>query len=165
MEVPQIDIKALTSTSSSDTERQNVLIQIDDAMRNIGFMSVVNHGVPQEVIENAVHTAKRFFQLPPEIKMTIAPKHLNPNNSNTYRGYIPSSVFGKECWDIADPSRKVREDSTDFTTELNKFPEEMTNEQIISIEDYFTALHGLTTKLIKGIYEIFGADPTMVGSL
>ena len=153
MEVPQIDIKALTSTSSSDTERQNVLIQIDDAMRNIGFMSVVNHG------------AKRFFQLPPEIKMTIAPKHLNPSNSNTYRGYIPSSVFGKECWDIADPIRKVREDSTDFTTELNKFPEEMTNEQIISIEDYFTALHGLTTKLIKGIYEIFGADPTMVGSL
>ena len=38
--------------------------QVDDACRNIGFFTVVGHGVDQVVIDNAWTATKRFFDLP-----------------------------------------------------------------------------------------------------
>lgn len=125
-------------------------------------MSIINHGVPAELVVRMVKISKEFFHLPLETKMSIAPKHLNPSNKNTYRGYIPSSVFGKECLDIADPSRKMRDDLSDFTTEMNKIPEEMTKEKIKTIEEYFTALHRLVLVLIKAVFRIYGAGMNKV---
>ena len=45
---------------------------------------------------------KEFFYLPAEKKLESAVKKWNPINKNSYRGYFPSSVNGKEGLDIQD---------------------------------------------------------------
>jgi len=45
----------------------------------------------------------RFFALPSDEKMKFASKKWNPNNTNTYRGYFPASVNGKEGLDMGTP--------------------------------------------------------------
>lgn len=160
--VPEIDIGPLVRPDTSYEEQNAVLQQIDEAMRNIGFMSITNHGVSKELIERMMRTSKQFFYLSEDSKMSVAPRHLNPSNTNTYRGYIPSSVFGKECLDIGEPFRKFREDPSCFSTEMNKFPVDMTAGQIDIIDEYFTALHGLATTLVKSVFKIFGANLSQV---
>jgi isopenicillin N synthase-like dioxygenase len=38
--------------------------QVDDACRNIGFFTVVGHGVDKAVIDNAWNATRSFFDLP-----------------------------------------------------------------------------------------------------
>ena len=161
--VPEIDIAALVTENSTPEARQKVLDNIDDAMKNIGFMSIINHGVPKQLIERMEKTGKDFFYLPSDVKMSIASKKWNAENENRYRGYIPASVFGKECWDIADPCRVEREDPDCYLTEMNKYPDAVTESDRATITEYFTTLHKLTTKLVKAVYTIYGQDPNEVG--
>jgi len=47
--------------------------------------------------------AIRFFSQTPEQKHRYAVHKWNPANKNTYRGYFPSSVNGKEGLDMSSP--------------------------------------------------------------
>lgn len=161
--VPEIDIWALLSPTSTAEQQKEVLDKIDDAMRNIGFMSIINHGVPKELIQRMEKTGKDFFNLSHDEKMLIASKKWNPENKNRYRGYIPASVFGKECWDIADPSRVEREDPSCYLTEMNRYPPQVSERDRDTVAEYFTTLHELTTKLVKAVFTIYGLDPEEVG--
>jgi len=49
-----------------------VAAQIGDACRNVGFMYLVNHGVPQSLIDDVFAVSKRFFDLPLETKREVA---------------------------------------------------------------------------------------------
>jgi isopenicillin N synthase-like dioxygenase len=50
-----------------------------------------------------VAEAKRFFSQSPDEKLHYAVHKWNPSNKNTYRGYFPSSVNGKEGLDMSSP--------------------------------------------------------------
>jgi len=93
--IPEIDISALTSDAASEDSKRQVLDEIHTACKDIGFMSVVGHSVPLELIDRMERAGKKFFYLPKEDKMSIAPKKWNPDNSNKYRGYFPATVFGR----------------------------------------------------------------------
>ncbi len=92
-----IPVVALVAPTAVDDLRQ--------ACEEVGFLSVVGHGVPEEVVERAFATARRFFALPVEQKgfATLDSGVLN-------RGYDgfgsqkldPAATAGdlKEVWDI-----------------------------------------------------------------
>lgn len=51
--------------------------QLCDAAENVGFFSIVDHGITQKEIDNAFATSQAFFSLPDGVKATVA---WNPQN-------------------------------------------------------------------------------------
>lgn len=75
--IPVVDLGGKNETSIAD--------DIHLACRDTGFFYVVNHDIPQELIENQFLAAKRFFDLPLETKLGLHMK-----KSPTTAGYEPT---------------------------------------------------------------------------
>lgn len=65
-EVPIIDVSGLASPVLAD--RQRVGDELGRACEEVGFLSVIGHGVPEEIVDGAFAAARLFFGSPPEIK-------------------------------------------------------------------------------------------------
>lgn len=70
--IPTIDLAGLDSSSLED--RKRIAKEIYDACHRCGFFYVKNHGIPQQVADDAFVLLKRFFALDAETKMTA---HVN----------------------------------------------------------------------------------------
>jgi isopenicillin N synthase-like dioxygenase len=105
--VPVVDISA---------DPGAVGAELDEICRTTGFFQVTGHGVPGEIPERAWTTATRFFDLPPEDKLSVA----RPAPDYPY-GYIPlageslsQSIAGapppdlKEVFNAGPPARPAR---------------------------------------------------------
>ncbi|OZF42026.1 isopenicillin N synthase family oxygenase [Rhodococcus sp. 14-2470-1a] len=79
--VPVIDITAYTSAGTT-TERSEVSSQMDAACSTVGFVQILGHGIPQEVLSGLAGAVDAFFSLPLETK-----KRYRVDGTN--RGYSP----------------------------------------------------------------------------
>jgi isopenicillin N synthase-like dioxygenase len=78
--VPSIDITAYVTGSG---DRSAVAAAIDDAARTVGFMQILGHGIPDEVIDGLKSAMDDFFALDLDRKrLSVTPKGIN-------RGYSP----------------------------------------------------------------------------
>ncbi|MGW4637641.1 isopenicillin N synthase family dioxygenase [Sphaerisporangium sp. NPDC004334] len=68
--VPIIDLTPWFQGGAAD--RAQVAGQVDQALREIGFLLVTGHGVPPELRAGVRAAAKRFFALPEEVKRRYA---------------------------------------------------------------------------------------------
>ncbi|MBN9530079.1 MAG: isopenicillin N synthase family oxygenase [Alphaproteobacteria bacterium] len=68
--VPMIDVSPFLSGDPAG--KLAVARQIGDACRDIGFLTIVGHGVPDALIQATYDTAKAFFDLPEEEKNKVA---------------------------------------------------------------------------------------------
>jgi len=107
--IPVIDIAPLLDGN----DKHAVAKQIREALSNIGFMYVKNHGIDRDFVDSVFDIARRFFDLPMEQKMKL---HISKSDV-ALRGYI--EPFGentdpgktkdlKECFDIG-PDREAIE--------------------------------------------------------
>ncbi len=80
-EIPAVDFGAFLHGGAA--ERKRIALEIGRACRDIGFFYIVNHGVPQELIDGVFAEAKRFFDLPPERKAEIT-----IDKSRCHRGWF-----------------------------------------------------------------------------
>jgi len=85
--VPIIDISALSGDDAAG--RRSVAQEIGRACEKIGFFVVVNHGIPQEVVDNAWNKTLAFFDMPLDEKK----KFISEDESKNPYGY---SVLGGE---------------------------------------------------------------------
>eukprot|EP01027_Heterolobosea_sp_BB2_P020037 GEZU01028246.1.p1 GENE.GEZU01028246.1~~GEZU01028246.1.p1 ORF type:complete len:358 (+),score=103.92 GEZU01028246.1:60-1076(+) len=83
-EVPVVDLSHFYDASLRDT----FVRQLGEAIQSCGFVRVVNHDVPQELVEQVYSVGRKFFALPEEVK---AKYHCKYGNGN--RGWAP---FGME---------------------------------------------------------------------
>ena len=67
--VPIIDISAFHK--GSPEEKQQVVTEVEQACREIGFMIIVGHDIPQTLIDKTYQSAKQFFDRPLEEKMMV----------------------------------------------------------------------------------------------
>jgi isopenicillin N synthase-like dioxygenase len=68
--IPVIDLRAVTE--GSDEERRAVATDIDRACRQVGFFTVVGHGVADDTIEDLRREALAFFDLPLADRLAVA---------------------------------------------------------------------------------------------
>lgn len=54
-----------------------ITAELCDAAENVGFFSIVDHGITQEEVDKAFATSQAFFALPDDVKATVT---WNPNN-------------------------------------------------------------------------------------
>ena len=84
--IPVIDLDKFVN--GSEEERAQVVEQLGNALHNVGFVGVINHGIPKELVDNYYTAAKQFFSMPTEIKRKYEIAGLAGQ-----RGY---TSFGKE---------------------------------------------------------------------
>ncbi|WVZ71468.1 hypothetical protein U9M48_020053 [Paspalum notatum var. saurae] len=66
--IPVVDLGRLMDPQSSEEELAN----LGSACQNWGFFQLINHGVPEEVIEDVKRDLSEFFKLPLEAKKAFA---------------------------------------------------------------------------------------------
>ncbi|KAF4903559.1 putative 2-oxoglutarate-dependent dioxygenase DIN11 [Colletotrichum viniferum] len=101
-EIPRIDL----SLASDPATEPYLLDQLRDALINVGFLYVINHGVPEVTISNVVEALPTLFALPAEAKDEIALR-----NSPHFLGY---SGDGSET----TAGKSDRREQVEFATEL-----------------------------------------------
>lgn len=94
------------SKANSPQQKQELLGELHDALFNIGFLYIKNHGVPQETITALTSLLPGLFDLPHTTKAS-----LSKSNSPHFLGY---SGFAEET---TLGSKDLRE-QFDFATEL-----------------------------------------------
>ena len=100
--VPKINISKLIINGLNSSKSNKVIKQIKKACLEVGFFTIVGHGISTKLINSTLITSKKFFNLPMYKKLKVASQRWNKKNSNIYRGYFPSFVNGKEGLDIGD---------------------------------------------------------------
>jgi isopenicillin N synthase-like dioxygenase len=75
--IPVIDIGPLVQQKADphmaeDLQVMNVVRQLDEACREIGFFYVKGHGVSPRLLEQVLDMGYKFFALPEEDKLQIA---------------------------------------------------------------------------------------------
>lgn len=93
-EIPIVD---MTDAFSDEFElRLKVAKNIASACEKVGFFYIKNHGVPQQLMDDTMDAARKFFKKPVDVKMQ---EHIY--NSKDLRGYEP--VHGANI----DPSKPL----------------------------------------------------------
>ena len=158
--IPNIDLSEIICKDLNSEGAKQIAKSIKEASEDIGFFMVTNHGIPISKINNLLKTCKKFFYLPEEDKLKIAPKKWNPNTNTVYRGYFPSSVNGKEGLDIGDPL--LKQDMADL---LKKEKFEVNHDMTFldpswqaTINNYFDDLHNLGMIIFKTIISSFSSN-------
>lgn len=98
-EVPRIDM------SNFEARKAEIAEQLWDASTRIGFFQLVNHGIPQEQIDEAFDMTARFFALPHDTKATM-PQRKGTNAGWEYKSQVrPSTGTAdqKESYQITLP--------------------------------------------------------------
>ena len=79
--LPVIDVGRARRGDAAAIE--SVAGQWREVWENLGFLCIVNHGIPQAKIDGMTAAAKRFHDLPLDIKMQVAVTH-------DQKGYVPA---------------------------------------------------------------------------
>ncbi|NJI21444.1 isopenicillin N synthase family oxygenase, partial [Aeromonas veronii] len=67
-----IDISSfVTESADSSATRDQVVAQVADACRDVGFLVITNHGIPSETIGAAFEAARDYFDQPSEVKERV----------------------------------------------------------------------------------------------
>jgi isopenicillin N synthase-like dioxygenase len=112
--VPVIDFSPFTRPDATPDEKARVATDVFRAFRDIGFATLVNHGVPATLISSAFASSALFFSLP-----TASKEKYNWLSATSNRGYLGMGkeklAYGKadlkETFEIgneAEVSRKHR---------------------------------------------------------
>ena len=84
--IPTVDLSKYVN--GSESESAEFVQQIGRAFHEVGFVAVVNHGVPTELVDGFYKTSKDFFALPVDVK-----EKYELDGMAGQRGY---TSFGKE---------------------------------------------------------------------
>ncbi|MCO5572631.1 hypothetical protein L7F22_026389 [Adiantum nelumboides] len=97
-QIPVINLSPLTSLVA--TARESIVSQVGCACQEWGFFQVMNHGVPQTLIQKLRDEARTFFELPLQKKLEVK------RSSNNFLGYNDGELTKnvrdwKEVYDMA----------------------------------------------------------------
>lgn len=84
--IPVVDLAQFTQ--GDDAQREQFVSELGKAFQETGFVGVINHGVPKQLVDDFYAAAKAFFALPTEVK-----KQYEIPGMSGQRGY---TSFGKE---------------------------------------------------------------------
>ncbi len=84
--IPTVDLSQFVQ--GSPEQQQAFVESLGKAFREVGFVAVVNHGVPKSLVDDFYQASKKFFALPEEIK-----RKYEVRGGAGQRGY---TSFGRE---------------------------------------------------------------------
>lgn len=103
--IPIVDFARWNSDGPS---RLRVARDIVDACQKVGFVYIINHSLPESLLDEAFHWSQLFFDLPQEEKM----KAPHPEGWAVHRGYSwpgLEKVSGLEATSADDDEERAKE--------------------------------------------------------
>lgn len=143
--------------------RQEVAAAVDRACREVGFLVVVGHGVPQALIDRAHAAARAFFDLDVEIKERYQPP---PGGYVGYRGVASEGLSYsldqetvpdfKEAYTVSRPDRG---DDEYFTSPVGRMyiPDNPWPAEVPDFEASWTSLYRAMDRVATDLMRIFAA--------
>jgi isopenicillin N synthase-like dioxygenase len=113
-EIPIIDLSALHS--NSPTDRRALANEIRIACTNTGFFYIKNHGISDEIIENAKQQLLLFFKQSEEDKLRVSTKQ--SKFFNGYKGPRSTNISPGESVDVKESVTPYR------MTNIKKFADQ-----------------------------------------
>ena len=158
--IPTINISSILKNGFENPKSIIAINKIKEACINIGFFQITGHGISQKDIKNICKIGNKFFNSSEKNKNKLAPKKWNKKNKNTYRGYFPNSVNGKEGLDLGD--LKITPDNlkryrSPFIEYLN-LNKSFDKSSIKNLSNYFDDIFSLSEILFKGIIKLYEKD-------
>ena len=100
--IPSVDLSKFVKGNPSD--KKAFIKKLTDAWKDIGFVTVYNHGVSQELIDNFFKQTQKFFELDVETKLKYEDIHNGGQRGYTSFGREHAKGFDtpdlKEFWQI-----------------------------------------------------------------
>ncbi|HMO58458.1 MAG TPA: 2-oxoglutarate and iron-dependent oxygenase domain-containing protein [Roseiflexaceae bacterium] len=138
--VPVIDLSPYRSGTASG--KQAVAQAVGAAREQIGFLTIVGHGVPEELIARTADVSRRFFDLPMEEKLKVRVNAVGV-------GYVPLQIeslaasLGKQT-----PGDLKESLNTGLDFSHDRWPAEPAELRAIYI-NYFETLNQLATMIMR----------------
>ena len=158
--IPTINISSILKYGFENSKSIIAINKIKEACINIGFFQITGHGISQKDIKNICKIGNKFFNSSEKNKKKLAPKKWNKKNMNTYRGYFPNTVNGKEGLDLGDLKitphnlKKYRSPFIEYL-DLNR---SFDKSSIKDLSNYFDDIFSLSEILFKGIIKLYKKD-------
>ena len=151
--IPKIDLSSIVTNGITSPQSFETIKEIKKASEAAGFFTVINHGITNTSIKKILSNCKNFFCLPLKKKLFFAPQKWNKKNDKVYRGYFPSTVNGKEGFDIGDPLLKnhMKELVKKEKFEVNYDMSLIDSEWQLNINDYYNQSFNLGIVLFKAL--------------
>ena len=161
--IPTINISSLLKSELNSLPANNTIKKIENACVEVGFFQIIGHGIEIRKINNICKIGSKFFNSSEKNKNKIAPKKWNKKNKNTYRGYFPNSVNGKEGLDLGDlkiTPRNLKKYKSPYIEylDLNK---SFNKSSIKNLSKYFDNLFSLSEILFKSIIKLYKKDESI----
>jgi len=155
MSVTQIPVFDLSRLRERDlAARRGAAAVLYDACADIGFASLIDHGVPRQLMGRVRAAVKRYFSRPEGLRLT---EQITREN---YRGYIPLGFFtpnsgagtadryeGYKLHKEIDADDPIRSDCPLYGP--NRWPAEVPDFRP-AILDYWSAMDGVSDTLLRG---------------
>ncbi|KAL5501722.1 hypothetical protein ACEPAH_8982 [Sanghuangporus vaninii] len=93
--IPVIDMEGVDGNPAT---RQQIAKDIREACVNVGFFYVKNHGIPEELMFNALKIGKKFFALPEETKLKYDSR--NTTNLKGYTAFLVENIDPENRGDL-----------------------------------------------------------------
>lgn len=140
-QIPTIDLKDIEAEDEDIRERCRQ--ELKKAARDWGVMHLVNHGIPDELINRVKIAGKTFFDLPIEEKE----KYANDQESGNVQGYgskLANNASGQLEWQDYFFHCIFPEDKRDMSI-WPQIPADYTT----AMSEYAKQLRGLTTRILS----------------
>ena len=158
--VPTINISSILKNGFETPKSIKTMNKIKKACINIGFFQITGHSISQKNIKNLCGVGNKFFNMSEKNKKKLPPKKWNSRNNNTYRGYFPNDVNGKEGLDIGDlkvTKRYANSIKNQYIEYLN-LNKSIEKKSIKILSNYFDNIYDLSEILFKGIIKLYNKD-------
>ena len=161
--IPTINISSLLKSEFNSLPANNTIKKIESACVEVGFFQIIGHGIEIRKINNICKIGSKFFNSSEKNKNKIAPKKWNKKNKNTYRGYFPNSVNGKEGLDLGDlkiTPRNLKKYKSPYIEYLD-LNRSFNKSSIKNLSKYFDNLFSLSEILFKSIIKLYKKDESI----
>ena len=161
--IPTVDISSLLKSNFNSLLAKNTIKKIEKACIDVGFFQVTGHGIDIKEINNICEIGNKFFNSSEKNKNKLTPKKWNKENKNTYRGYFPNSINGKEGLDLGDlkiTPYNLKKYKSPFIEYLN-LNKSFDRSSIKSLSNYFDNIFSLSEILFKGIIKLYKKDDSI----
>lgn len=155
--IPIIDITNLVKPDATLEEKTEIALQIGKACAEVGFIVLVGHQVPQQIIDNIWRSTKEFFDTTIEEKMQLVkPQEEYPFGYNPLGSEVLSQGKDVEKGQKTTRPPDIKEMfSLGPANPLAGFPKRIFPTNPADFEEAWTVYYETLTRLAKHILEAF----------